>query len=195
MWNLQSERKNLVEEREGKGTVSEYYKKTAYGDRDSSGITETEKLKEREKEVSRVVHVYVYTQTLPLSKGKTCVGLTIPEVTVPFTGQLQTDASRRSSYSASWPCSMSDNQKFRFLVPALTIRCNCLLSSSFNGKSHSCCQSMNVTIIYLFSHFTVVLVISGRSLYTHLINGNPASNDLQSKLLIQESTCTHMLFK
>lgn len=99
------------------------------------------------------------------------------------------------TYSASWPCSMSDNQKFSFLVPALTIRRNCLLSSSFNGKSHSCCQSMNVTIIYLFSHFTVVLGISGRSLCTHLINSNPASNDLQSKLLIQEGTCTYMLFK
>lgn len=85
--------------------------------------------------------------------------------------------------------------EIQFPVCALAIRQNCLLSSSFNGKSHSCCQNMNVTLIYLFSHFTAVLGISGRSLYTHLINGNPVSNDLQSKLLIQEGTCTYLLFK
>lgn len=133
---------------------------------------------------------------LPLSKRK---GLSQAEN---FLGQcpihrgawswyFQTEVTHR----ASWPHSVSNNQRCSFPVLAFPVRHNCLLSSSFNGKSCDCCQSMDVSIIYLFSHFTAALGISGRSLYMHLINGNPASNDLQSKLLIPESTCTYMLFK
>lgn len=53
-------RKDLKEEKDGKGKDSEYDDKTAYGD---SGAKETERLKERQKEAFGVVCVYIYINT------------------------------------------------------------------------------------------------------------------------------------
>lgn len=83
----------MKEERDGKGTGSEYDKKPAYGDRDNIGATEAEKVKEREKEVFRVVYIYMHIHK-PCHLVKTCVRLTIPEANVPFTElMLQAEAA------------------------------------------------------------------------------------------------------